>query len=279
MPSKNPPRRLEYVRLPDIELAPRNPKGHDERGIARSIGHHGVVEVPVRDERTGRLVAGHGRYAQLVAMRDAGQSPPDGVLLDDDGEWKMPVLAGWSSRSDEDAEAYLIGSNQLVTLGGWADERELVEMLGGLADVNLLELTGFCQSDLDDRLAELAEASAAKDEEPSDDSELEQGEGIALAGVTVGEPEITALRGQVWRLGDRHTLVVADVHTDWQRWSHYLEGDALFWPYPTPLAPFAEQATRHPVVMVQPNLYLAGWLLTKWQRITGETPVLVESAQ
>ena len=72
-------RRLEYVRLDEVEHAPRNPKGHDGAAIARAIEHHGFGEVPLRDERTGRLVAGHGRHAQLVAMHAAGASAPDGI--------------------------------------------------------------------------------------------------------------------------------------------------------------------------------------------------------
>ena len=53
-----------------------------------------------------------------------------------------------------------------------------------------------------------------------------------------------------------------------------MEG-VLFWPYPSLLAPFTDRAKSTPVVMVQPNPYLAGWLLTKWQRVKGEDAVEV----
>jgi hypothetical protein len=157
-PDKSP-RWLDYVRLDTVELAPRNPKGHDGDGIARSIKHHGLGEVPLRDERTGRLVAGHGRHEQLREMHSSGATPPDGVTVDDDGMWLMPVVAGWSSRSDEDAEAYLIGSNRLTDVGGW-DDAELAAVLEDLSGVNLLELTGYDQGDLDDLLAGLEESDA-----------------------------------------------------------------------------------------------------------------------
>lgn len=162
MATDQPPRSLTYVRLDDVTPAPRNPKVHDDAGISRSIKHHGLGEVPLRDDRTGRLVAGHGRHAQLVAMHAAGATPPDGVTVDSDGTWMMPVVTGWSSRSDEDAEAYLVGSNHLTDLGGW-DDRELAEVLADLAGVNLLELTGFHQVDLDDLLAEMEESTRDTD--------------------------------------------------------------------------------------------------------------------
>ena len=152
MTEKPQPRRLEYIRLDRVEHANRNPKRHDDDGIRRSVDHHGFVEVPAIDARTGRLVAGHGRHAQLVAMHTAGQSPPDGVTIDpDDGMWLMPVVTGWSSRSDVDAEAYLLASNQLTVAGGW-DDQELLAVLDDVQAAGLLDLTGFDP----DQLAALA---------------------------------------------------------------------------------------------------------------------------
>jgi hypothetical protein len=65
-------RRLEYVPLDDLQPAARNPKRHDLPAIGRSIDTFGYVEPVVLDERTGRLVAGHGRVEQLRAARDGG---------------------------------------------------------------------------------------------------------------------------------------------------------------------------------------------------------------
>lgn len=146
-------RYVDYVRLDQVQLATRNPKGHHGEGIAQSINHHGFAELPLLDERTGRLVAGHGRHEQLAAMHSAGHKPPDGVRVDDDGTWHMPVIRGWASRSDADAEAYLIGSNQWTIAGGWNDT-DLAVVLGELAGQDLLELTGFTNDDLDALLAE-----------------------------------------------------------------------------------------------------------------------------
>ena len=220
-----------------------------------------------------RLVAGHGRYLQLRQWAEEGRAAPDGVEVDEDGRWLMPVIRGWSSRSDDDAEAYLIASNQLTVKGGW-DDRMLAEVLHDLGEAQMLDLTGYETDDL----AALEDALSAVDDEgePGEGDPPDKGEALRLAGVTVGEPDFDTATGQVWTLG-RHRLVVADVHTGWPLWTPLLAEGALFWPYPTMLAPFAQKAEEHSVVMVQPHPYLAGWLLTKWKRITGDDPVLSTS--
>lgn len=143
-------RRVEYVNLDEIELAPHNPKRHATDEIAASIGHFGLAELPLLDERTGRLVAGHGRVLDLRRRRAEGQSPPSGVRADGD-TWLMPVVRGWASRSDTDAEAYLLGSNNLTTLGGW-DTEELLDMLQRISatDETLAALTGWTRDEIDD---------------------------------------------------------------------------------------------------------------------------------
>lgn len=144
-------RYVDYVPLDQVELAARNPKGHDGAGINRSINHHGFAELPLFDERTGRLVAGHGRHEQLATMYAAGDEPPDGIRVDGDGTWRMPVIRGWASRSDADADAYGVASNRLVELGGW-NERELAAVLSSLDDLDLVATAGYTAADLDELL-------------------------------------------------------------------------------------------------------------------------------
>lgn len=143
----------EYMRLGDIKGAARNPKNHAEPEIRASIGRFGMAESPLLDDRTERLVAGHGRIDQLRAMREDGESPPDGVLIAEDGEWLVPVERGWASRSDAEAAAYLAASNHLTTLGGW-DQAGLAELLQDIAgvDLELLLVTGHTPDDLADML-------------------------------------------------------------------------------------------------------------------------------
>lgn len=70
---------MEYLPLDDLKRAPRNPKGHAQKVISESMDVHGYVEAITLDERTGRIVAGHGRLDDLVARRAAEAPPPEGV--------------------------------------------------------------------------------------------------------------------------------------------------------------------------------------------------------
>lgn len=145
-----------HVDLVDIDELPDallNPKAHDAAGIAASLRHYGVVEPSVLDERTGRLLAGHGRRDALRALRDAGESPPRGVAVVD-GRWLAPVLRGFSTDSDEAAQAYVVASNRLTQNGGWVQDL-LAEVLRSTPD-DLLGVTGFSEVQRDDLLALLA---------------------------------------------------------------------------------------------------------------------------
>jgi hypothetical protein len=95
---------------------------HDIEALAASIRRHGFVEPVVRDERTGKLVAGHGRDETLEMMKRAGEPPPKRIKVREDGEWMVPCLTGISFEDESTAEAYIIGSNRLVELGGWDEE-------------------------------------------------------------------------------------------------------------------------------------------------------------
>jgi hypothetical protein len=153
--------------------ADRNPKGHDTAGLGRSISRWGFADAPILDDRTGKLVAGHGRLQDLLARQASGEDPPEGVTVDKAGQWLAPVQRGWSSRSDDEAAAFLIGHNQLTTNGGW-DEQDLAGMLTDLREVDaeLLLAAGFD----DDKLAELL--AAATEVPPA----LDDGSGASALG-------------------------------------------------------------------------------------------------
>lgn len=144
------PRWIDYVRLDELPSAPRNPNLHDTESIAGSITRHGVVEPCVLDERTGRLVAGHGRRDDLLDRMEQGAQPPDGVIVDDDGMWKAPVERGWASADDAEAEAYLVASNLQPK---WHLDG-LAELLVDLQESPLgLAGTGYNDDDVTDLLA------------------------------------------------------------------------------------------------------------------------------
>lgn len=165
-----------YMRVRDLVPAPRNPNRHLSDDIAASVDRHGSVEPMVLDERTGRLVAGHGRRDDLLRREAAGEAPPEGILLDDDGAYLALVLRGWSSASDAEAEAYLVASNLRPD---W-DPGGLAELLADLASApNGLAGTGYTDTSL---------------------AELLEGLGGGSSGTEGDEPEPTVI---VPKLADR----------------------------------------------------------------------------
>lgn len=143
------PRKIEYLPISELNPDERNPKAHDEITINESVGRFGLVDLIVRDERTGKIISGHGRSKVLQSMADRGEAPPEGVKVNEEGEWLVPVVTGWGSRTDTEAAAALIALNRTTELGGWVDE-SLLELLDELEQVEdgLIGI-GFSSADVE----------------------------------------------------------------------------------------------------------------------------------
>jgi hypothetical protein len=153
----DPPRYLEYMPLLDLydRRDPANVKSHADADITASITRFGYAEPVLLDERTGRLIAGHGRIERLRDWYENGAAayPPEGIVMDPDGVWTVPVIRGWSSQDDDEARAFMVTTNRLTELGGWTDAlgpllADLQPTAGGLPP-------GFTPADVDALLADL----------------------------------------------------------------------------------------------------------------------------
>lgn len=194
--------RIEYVPLDDLQRWPRNPKLHDGEHIERSIERFGFVNPILIDERTGRIVAGHGRLDALLMLRGRGDEPPERVQRGEDGRWYVPVVRGVSFNSDAEAQAYLITDNRAVELGGW-DDQALVDMLQDVAEQSedLLDAAGFARNELERMLAAVHEAMEEDDPEVSGEhlDELRD--------------EWETAEGQMWEIpsaGGSHFIICGD---------------------------------------------------------------------
>jgi hypothetical protein len=139
-----------YQRLDQLPSAPRNPKRHDVDVIAASIERHGFVGAVLVCERKQCMVGGHGRKKALLSLRERGRPMPDGLLIDDDGEWLVPVARGWASKDDAHFEQMVIADNRATVLGGW-DDSTLASMLEDLQcdHATLFDELAFTVDDLD----------------------------------------------------------------------------------------------------------------------------------
>lgn len=201
MPDAQTPRRIEYVPLDDVVPADRNPKEHAIPDIVTSVRRFGFTAPLLHDERTDRLVAGHGRLDALRAIRDSDDPKvPNGITLGPDGAWLVPVVRGWASTDDAHAEAYLVADNRLTERGGW-DDHALAALLEDVRDYSpdLLAATGFSGDDLDALLASVTGDDAGGGREPLNDPDE----------VPEAPDEPTCRPGDVWVLG-AHRLAVGD---------------------------------------------------------------------
>ena len=145
---------IEYRNIKEISGADLNPKDHDIGAIYQSIKRFGFTQPIMMNEKTGKLLAGHGRLQTLQTLKDAGEKVPNRIK-EKDGEWLVPVLKGISFEDDNEAQAYLIADNRLTELGGW-NTGELVDELERLIQAGLdLDGIGYDFDDLETMVSDM----------------------------------------------------------------------------------------------------------------------------
>jgi hypothetical protein len=196
----NAARSVAYVPLDDVRPADVNPKTHDHTTLRSSFDRFGFVEPIIRDDRTGRLVAGHGRVEQLRMQRSRDVThPPDGVQLDDAGNWLVPIITGWGSENDVEAQAYVIAANRATELGGW-DEQVLTDALTALGDAGDFALIGTGYN-MDDALALLSKRLGEGELEALDTTPQIEGMTYRVVVACDGEEHQAAVLEQLTELG------------------------------------------------------------------------------
>lgn len=143
--------KIVMTALADLVPADLNPKKHALKDLRASMGRFGFTEPIMVDERTQKIVAGHGRLETAAALFADGADAPAGidVSIGPDGSpvWLVPVVRGWASKDDTEAQAYLVASNRLTQLGGW-DNTGLAEILEEVERNAGLAGTGYDNDDL-----------------------------------------------------------------------------------------------------------------------------------
>jgi hypothetical protein len=239
---------VETVPISELIEHPHNPRRGDVDVVAESIRTNGFYGVIVRQKSTGYILAGNHRTraAKLVGLRELPVQ-----TLDVDDNTARRILAV-DNRSN-DVAGY--DTESLIAL-----LQSLDDLVGSGYDAAALDdlLEQHDQSDLDqaaqDGLADLPERA------------LSPGELLSLADVTFGEPKHQVSTHDVWQVG-RHTLVIARVSEEHNLWRHRLADGVIFAPYPEPFITASTVALDHPLLLVQPNKFLAGMLLDKHESI------------
>jgi DNA modification methylase len=171
---------IKYFPLSALKPADVNPKLHDLEELKESIRRFGFVYPVLKNETTGKLVAGHGRKEALEEMKAAGEPPPLGIVLKE-GEWNVPAVCGVSFTDDDEAEAYLMADNRLVERGGW-NQIQTGEILKRLSQRGKLRGTGFdATTELKKLASKLKDPLNAKSEnleviKPAEEFNIERGQ-------------------------------------------------------------------------------------------------------
>lgn len=122
--------RIRYIRIDDPNFWEDNSHVGNIPAIKQSIRQHGFRDPgeydPQINDGKGGLVAGEHRNRALREMHEDGEEVPDYILcdpeIDADGMWRMPVIFGADSQSQEAAEAYAIDANNTAVAALPADE-------------------------------------------------------------------------------------------------------------------------------------------------------------
>lgn len=124
---------LKYIPLNQVVLWDDNPKKHDIGGLMQSLKRYGFVDPPKFDPHLnngkGGIVYGNGRSECVKLIKqETPHEPPRGVLLDDKGEWFLPVLFGLDAESEAIAKALALDHNNLTMAGGDFDLWDYAKM-------------------------------------------------------------------------------------------------------------------------------------------------------
>lgn len=127
--------------LENVRPNPANPNNGDVDVVIESIMRHGFNGVITADRRTGMIIAGHTRYAALLAL----------------GETRGPlVFADYEEGDDAGPVAYMLVDNESARMARM-DEHQEVRLLQMLqATEEGLYGSGFTEEKLDRLLAKLA---------------------------------------------------------------------------------------------------------------------------
>lgn len=261
---------VEMVALTEVRLDPNNARAHSPRNleaIMESLRQFGQRK-PIVVTHDGMVVAGNGTVEAAQAL---GWTQISATRIPED----------WSKQQ---ITAYAIADNRTAELASW-DTEILVPTLAELDEAGMLEWTGFTQYELQnwDSLAISGglpggDGPLGDDDEDIDPDE-EQGSLLALADVTVAEPKHQVEHHDIYMLtmpkhDVTHVLVVANVMKEWSLWADYLQGEAIFVPFPDPFITGTDVARKQPLVLVQPDHYLAAHVLDKHAAFYGEQYVV-----
>jgi len=235
---------VETVPVEALTIHPDNPRLGDVKSIVQSIERNGWYGTIVAQRSTSNVLAGNHR---LKAAMEAGVS-------------EVPVY--WVDVDDATARRIMLADNRTAELATYDDEL-LADLLKVVQQEDGLLGTGWIDDDIALLDSIIEQVPGPDDNEPTREEINETRTLEGLEDVSIEDPEFIPEKGSVWELGE-HILVVCDMMNGWPIWKDYLEGNRVFCPYPGPYVAVVSAYKGDRLLMVQPDRYLAGHVLSKW---------------
>lgn len=254
MPVKVLTERVESVAVTQLKEHPRNPNRGDLDAIEESINHNGFYGALVVQRSTGYILSGNHRWkaAQRLKLNE------------------VPVI--YVDVNDDQALRILLADNRTSELAH-RDPLALLNLLEEL-DASRDGLAGLAYS-----LEDIQELRASAENEPfsdgadgsHDESTPDAKSLLDVVDVTVTEPKHTVHHGEVYQLGERMVLVIANPVSEMDKISPHFSTDSLFLPFAGGFIGFLD--TPYRCVIAQPNLYIASYIIDRYKEAFGASAV------
>lgn len=250
------PLSVEYRPLRDLRPYARNARKHSKAQVGKikaSLLQFGWANPMLIAD--GEMIAGHGRLMAALELAAEGKAIRGNPGLD------VGPTIDLSHLSPDERRAYVLADNRLAEDATWDDELLAAE-LRGLQETGFnLPVIGFGTAEIKNLLDRDAGGSAPR------------GSLLERQQITIAEPRNTVADGDRFRLGGRHHLLCVSVLEDWPTWAALLVPGVLFCPYPGPFVPFGAKAAETPLLMVQPDSYIAGHILDRYEDAFGAAAI------
>jgi len=134
----------------------QNPKKHDLPKIKAALTRYGFQDPPKFDAAIpsaagdGGIIGGNGRLEALQELCAEKSAPPNGITVDEQGAWLVPILFGNDLANQTEAEAFAVDANNLTLAGAGLsavevaviyDRKRYDTLLGNLQEANALPVS------------------------------------------------------------------------------------------------------------------------------------------
>jgi hypothetical protein len=252
-----PTPKIRIVPLADLVLDKNNTNKGTTRGrelLSKSLAAYGAGRSVLVD-KNNKVIAGNKTVEQALAagMRSI-------AVIEGDGSMLVAVQRGdLDLNKDERAKQLAVADNRIAELDLNWDLGQLDKMK---FDIPMFDA------------AELKDLKGLEEAEADDVSGVARSDGSLLEklNVIIEDPKTKVKRGDRWTLG-AHILICESVIKDWPKWIKFLTAGRLFCPFAGPLVMVSEQSKSTPLLLVQPDTYIAGHIIDRFLELNKKETV------